>query len=76
MIQATCMEYLDPFLMREGKAAEAVLPYRRALHLTNSNLKSNHTGLVGKENYIPNGLTITKNKDLNSDQKKQRVCCL
>lgn len=55
MIQATCMEYLDPFLMRKGKAAEAMLSYRRALHLTNSNLKSNNTGLVGKENYIPKG---------------------
>lgn len=55
MIQATCMEHLDPFLMRKGKAAEAMLSYRRALHLTNSNLKSNNTGLVGKENYIPKG---------------------
>lgn len=55
MIQATCMEYLDPFLMRKGKEAEAMLSYRRALHLTDSNLKSNHSGLVGKENYIPKG---------------------
>lgn len=45
------MEYLDPFLIRKGKP-EAMLPYRRTLDLTNSNLKSNHTGLVGKENYI------------------------
>lgn len=49
------MEYLDSFLMRKGKAAEAMLPYRRTLDLTNSNLKSNHIGLVGKENYILKG---------------------
>lgn len=55
MIQTTCMEYPDPFLMRKGKAEEAMLPYGRALDLTNSNLKSNHTGLVGKENYKSKG---------------------
>lgn len=26
MIQATCMEYLDPFLMRKAKPAEAHAP--------------------------------------------------
>lgn len=26
MIQATCKEYLGPFLMSKGKAAEAMLP--------------------------------------------------
>lgn len=55
MIQATCTEYLDPFLMRKGKAAEAMLPYGRTLDLTNSNLKSNQIGLAGKDNYIPKG---------------------
>lgn len=53
MIQPTCMEYLDPFLIRKGKAAEAMLPFGRTLDLTNANLKSNHTGLIGKDNYIP-----------------------
>jgi len=55
MIQATYMRYLDPFLIRKGKAAETMLPQGGALDLTNSNLKNNHTRLVGKENYIAKG---------------------
>lgn len=51
MIQATCMEYVDPFLIRKW----AMLPHGGTLDLTNSNLKSNHTGLVGKENCILKG---------------------